>query len=77
MHELTISEIGQVSGAGITRREAGIILVTYGASILSGAAMGAMMGGPGGMLLGAISGAARVAVGGGATLLVVGAYKSH
>ena len=76
MRELTLSELRCVSGGGISSQEAGLVLATYGASVLAGAAVGALTG-PAGILLGALAGAGRAAVGGGITALLIGTYKLH
>ena len=61
MRELNVKEIQEVNG-GVA---AGDVAVGYGAAILGGAVVGFMMGGPGGMVVGAITGASRVAISGG------------
>lgn len=77
MRELTLEEIEQVTGGQITSQQAGAALAGFTASVLAGAAVGAMLGGPGGMVAGAIVGAGRAAVTSGTALLGAGAYYAH
>ncbi|QCU75523.1 Blp family class II bacteriocin [Pseudoalteromonas distincta] len=65
MRELNVNEIQEVNG-GVA---AGDVAVGYGAAILGGAVVGFMMGGPAGMLVGAVTGASRVAISGGIGIL--------
>ena len=76
MRELTVCELQCVSGHGISSEEAGLVLAGYGAAIVGGAAVGALMG-PGGMLLGALAGASRVAIAGWITSLLLGTFKLY
>ena len=77
MRELTVSEVHCVSGSRMTREQAGQALVGYGGAIIGGAVVGALIGGPAGIIMGAVTGAGRVAVSGGITMLVLGLYHLH
>jgi len=77
MRELTVNEVTHVSGGTISSEEAGRVLESYFAGIIGGAAIGALTGGPLGILGGAIFGAGRVAVGGGIAALLLGTWNLH
>lgn len=74
MRELTIDEVEQVGGAGITAREAGAVLAGFATTVFASAIIGGLGAGPAGFLAGAITGAGRAAFSYGMGALVGGAY---
>jgi hypothetical protein len=66
MRELNVNELEHVSGGPI---DAGTALDGYGLAIASGAVVGLISGGPGGMVIGAVVGAGRAAIGAGVVII--------